>query len=64
MIKTYEISGMKCEGCAKTVKERFQKVAGVEDLKINLADKSVQVEGQVSPQDLAQALAGTNYSLI
>ncbi|WEV44565.1 heavy metal-associated domain-containing protein [Streptococcaceae bacterium ESL0687] len=64
MIKTYEISGMKCEGCAKTVKENFLKVAGVEDLKINLDDKTVQVTGQVSPQDLAQALVGTNYSLI
>lgn len=39
MEKTYEITGMKCQGCVKTVTEKLSAVRGVEKVVVDLDKK-------------------------
>ena len=39
MKKEVLIEGMKCEGCANTVQERFAEIEAVESVNIDLANK-------------------------
>ena len=41
MSKTYEITGMKCQGCANAVTEKLSAVKGVEEVKVDLEKKQV-----------------------
>ena len=36
MSKTYEISGMKCQGCANAVTEKLSAVKGVEEVSVDI----------------------------
>lgn len=57
------IEGMKCGGCADTVRQRLKSASGVQDVQIDLESKSAAVttDESTSQADLAAALAGTNY---
>ncbi|MFT8727219.1 MAG: cation transporter [Liquorilactobacillus nagelii] len=55
------ISGMKCSGCVDKVQNSFQKLAGVSDVKVSLADKQAVFNGHASLAELNTALAGTHY---
>lgn len=40
MEKTYEVTGMKCQGCVKTVTEKLSAVRGVEKVVVDLDKKT------------------------
>ncbi|EFR30500.1 heavy-metal-associated domain-containing protein [Eremococcus coleocola] len=63
MEKTYEVTGMKCQGCANTVESKLNQVAGVTAAKVDLAKHQAQLEGDFQDADLQAALADTNYAL-
>ena len=46
MEKTYVVSGMKCDGCVKTVTERLSQVRGVENVVVNLEKGQATVTGK------------------
>ena len=46
MTKTYNITGMKCQGCVNTVTEKLSAVKGVENVKVDLENKQVTIEGK------------------
>jgi copper chaperone CopZ len=58
MTKDYQITGMTCSGCAATVERTLKQVAGVRDVKVNLAQATVQLdlEHALPMTDLAAAL--------
>ncbi len=63
MKKELTIEGMKCEGCASTVVEKLQSIAGIERVVVDLATKQAIVESQTEIDEAAvnQALSDTNY---
>ena len=63
MKNEYSIEGVKCGGCVATVKERLSKLDNVDNIKVNIQEKTVVVEGEVSKEDLQAALEGTNYKI-
>ncbi|MBM7642257.1 heavy-metal-associated domain-containing protein [Streptococcus loxodontisalivarius] len=63
MEKVYEVSGMKCEGCAKTVTEKLSAVRGVESVEVNHETGQAKIVGKPFKLSLKNALKGTNYSL-
>ncbi|MDN2453517.1 heavy metal-associated domain-containing protein [Lactobacillus sp. UCMA15818] len=63
MEKTYEITGMKCDGCVKKVTESFSGVAGVTKVGVSLANANAVVAGDFDEQSLKAALKGTHYSI-
>ena len=66
MKKELTIEGMKCEGCASTVVEKFQSVEGVERVVVDLEKKQASVESQneIDEKVFIQALSDTNYKLV
>lgn len=66
MKKELTIEGMKCEGCASTVVEKFQDIEGVERVVVDLEKKQAIVESQneIDENVFIQALSDTNYNLV
>ncbi|MDT2709113.1 heavy metal-associated domain-containing protein [Enterococcus gallinarum] len=64
MKKTYQVEGMKCEGCAKTVRETLARVAGVTEVTVNLNKKTATVISDAPEQALTAALKDTSYRLL
>lgn len=63
MSKTYEIAGMKCQGCANAVTEKLSAVKCVEEVKVDLEKKQVTIEGKSWKWSLSRALKGSKYEL-
>ena len=63
MKNEYNIEGVKCGGCVAAVKEKLSKLDNVDNIEVNIQEKTVVVEGEVSKEDLQAALEGTNYKI-
>ena len=63
MSKTYEITGMKCQGCANAVTEKLSAVKGVEEVRVDLEKNQVTIEGKPWKWSLKRALKGTKFEL-
>ena len=63
MKNEYSIEGVKCGGCVAAVKEKSSKLDNVDNIEVNIQEKTVVVEGEVSKEDLQAALEGTNYKI-
>ena len=61
MKNEYSIEGVKCGGCVAIVKERLSKLDNVE---INIQEKTIVVEGAASKEDLQTALVETNFKIV
>ncbi|WP_455486351.1 heavy-metal-associated domain-containing protein [Gemella sp.] len=64
MKNEYSIEGVKCGGCVAAVKERLSKLDNVNNVEINIQEKTIEVEGDVSKEDLQAALVETNFKLV
>jgi copper chaperone CopZ len=63
MEKTYQLSGLKCQGCVDTVTQKLSSLKGVEVLEVSLADKTITLDTKVWKWRLNQALKGTKFKL-
>ncbi len=64
--KSFQIKGMHCASCVKVTERALKKTPGVSDAVVNLATEKAQVtydSKKCTPEDLAQSIAGTGYSL-
>lgn len=67
-IKTFEVSGMKCEHCKANVENALRSLRGVQGAEVSLACKNVRVEydsAAVTPGEMKQAVdAAGHYEMI
>lgn len=63
MKKTITIIGMKCEGCATTVKKAIEKLSDVTGVTINIEEKRATIEStrEVSIEEVKKALSDTKF---
>ena len=64
MKNKYSNEGVKCGGCVATVKERLSKLDNVDNVKVNIQEKTIEVEGNVSKEELQAALVDTNFKIV
>lgn len=64
MKNEYSIEGVKCGGCVAAVKERLSKLDNVDNIEINIQEKTIEVEGTASKEELQAALSNTNYKIV
>ena len=64
MKNEYSIKGVKCGGCVAAVKERLSKLDNVDNIEINIQEKTIEVEGTASKEDLQAALVETNFKIV
>ncbi|HGI3513777.1 TPA: heavy-metal-associated domain-containing protein [Streptococcus agalactiae] len=63
MKHTYRVSGMKYDGCAKTVSDKLSSVIGVDEVNVDLTKNQVVVSGKTFKWLLKRSLKDTKYSL-
>lgn len=56
------IDGMSCASCVSRVENALQQVAGVEQARVNLAERSALVVGSALPQSLVAAVEQAGYA--
>ncbi|MFI1290486.1 heavy-metal-associated domain-containing protein [Streptomyces sp. NPDC020792] len=63
---TFEVSGMTCAHCARSVTEEISSVAGVDSVTVDLATRSVTVTASqpVDRADIAAAVDEAGYALV
>ena len=64
MKNEYSIEGVKCGGCVAAVKEKLSKLDNVDNIEINIQEKTIEVEGNVSKEELQAALVDTNFKIV
>ncbi|WP_314059358.1 heavy-metal-associated domain-containing protein [uncultured Vagococcus sp.] len=66
MNKKMIIKGMNCGKCASRVKEYFQTVTGVDEIMVDLKEKTVEIlsEEPVKVSELVKSLEGTKFSIV
>jgi len=64
MKNEYSIEGVKCGGCVAAVKEKLSKLDNVDNVEINIQEKTIEVEGGASKEELQAALSDTNYKIV
>ena len=64
MKNEYSIEGVKWGGCVAAVKERLSKLDNVDNIEINIQEKTIEVEGTASKEDLQAALVETNFKIV
>ncbi len=64
MKNEYNIEGVKCGGCVAAVKEKLSKLDNVDNVEINIQEKTIVVEGDISKEDLQNALFGTKFNIV
>ena len=64
MKNEYSIEGVKCGGCVAAVKEKLSKLDNVDNIEINIQEKTIEVEGTASKDDLQAALVETNFKIV
>lgn len=64
MKNEYSIEGVKCGGCVAAIKERLSKLDNVDNIEINIQEKTIEVEGTASKEELQAALSDTNYKIV
>jgi copper-exporting ATPase len=64
MKNKYSIEGVKCGGCVAAVKEKLSKLDNVDNIEINIQEKTIEVEGTASKEELQAALSDTNYKIV
>jgi P-type Cu+ transporter len=64
---TFSVSGMTCASCVGRVEKALEKVPGVLEARVNLANERATVEylaGEVEPRDLEMAIEGAGYGVV
>lgn len=66
MKKIVYIDGMMCEGCAKSMKEAFEKMIGVDSCKIDLKKKCavVKLQGNIIDTALSDCVERTGFKCV
>jgi len=57
----FRLSGVNCAGCVNKIEAAVQKVKGVGGARVNLADKTLAVRGEVDPQACIEAVRSAGY---
>ncbi|OAN18689.1 Cu+ exporting ATPase [Photobacterium jeanii] len=57
----FMLSGMTCASCVASVEQAIQSVAGVEHVKVNLAERTALVSGSASAEAISQAVDAAGY---
>jgi Cu+-exporting ATPase len=64
--EVFKIQGMHCASCARTIERAVLRLIGVKSAQVNFGAETLLVEygEEVSPQDMAKAVAGVGYKLL
>ena len=65
IIRTFDVVGMTCDHCTRSVSNEIRRIDGVDDVAVDLATGVVTVtsNGQVASCDISSAVTEAGYAL-
>lgn len=57
----FTVENMKCGGCSSTVQAKLEALAGVEQVIVDLASKTAELQGSVEPELVIDTLTAAGY---
>jgi copper chaperone len=57
----FDVKGMTCDNCVQHVTKAVRKIAGVRDVKVDLAANSAKVEGDFDETQIIDAIVEEGY---
>ena len=60
----FQIKEMNCEKCVEKIRKALENVAGLEEMKFDLDNKNIIIQGEADPLVLDQIFLETGYSSI
>jgi copper chaperone CopZ len=62
-MKNFKIADMHCNHCVKAISAALEELEEIKDFKIELADRTLQVEGEISEQNIMEAVKAVGYNI-
>ena len=63
-MKTFKVKGMMCVHCQANVEKGVASLPGVQQVKVDLAQGLVYVEGDVAPQTVTDKITELGYQVV
>ncbi|WP_455212394.1 heavy-metal-associated domain-containing protein [Kaarinaea lacus] len=60
----FYVQGMKCDGCITNANKALAEVPGFESAQFDLQQGTAEIQGNVDPQAVCQALSGAGYPAV
>ena len=62
-VQTYSVPGISCDHCKRAIETEVAKLEAVETVRVDIEAKTVEVEGDASPEDIRAAIEEAGYEL-
>lgn len=60
---TYDVKGMTCDHCVRSVTEEITEVKGVSSVEVNLEKGTASVTGEATPEAVTAAVVEAGYEV-
>jgi copper chaperone CopZ len=61
--QTYSVPGISCDHCKRAIEAEMAKIGHVRGVVVDIAAKTVQVEGDVTPEEVQGAIEEAGYEI-
>ncbi len=63
MEKTFEVTGMKCQGCKNNIEKEVKKIKGVKTAEVNLEENKLLVKGDFNQDEIIEKVKSLEYEI-
>jgi copper chaperone CopZ len=61
--RTYSVPSISCEHCKKAIETEVDKLSNVSSVEVDIAAKTVIVEGEATDEEIRSAIGGAGYDV-
>ena len=62
-VHQYSVPGISCDHCKQAIEAGVAKLKGVETVRVDIETKTVEVEGEASPEDVRAVIEEAGYEI-
>jgi len=62
-VQTYSVPGISCDHCKRAIETEVAKLEAVETVRVDIEAKTVEVEGEASPEHVRGAIEEAGYEI-
>ncbi len=59
---TFHINDIHCEKCVEKIRQALENLAGLEEVHINLDEKTIKIEGEADPLGIQKIIQDVGYT--
>ena len=62
-VHQYSVPGISCDHCKQAIEAEVAKLDGVDTVRVDIEAKTVEVEGEASPEDVRAVIEEAGYEI-